>query len=80
MVYIRSTIPDSVDSPKKVVDFAVLKSKEFQSEACLILNRKKSIWFNRDGSLKFEDKNGVGVAGPFMSVGGKQFIFSGDFS
>lgn len=77
-VYFKVDIPDYVDSPEKAVELAASKSKELNFESCLILNRKKSVWFNCDGSLKFEEEKEDGVTGPFMSVGSKQFIFQGD--
>ena len=73
-VYIRVDIPDDMDSDEKAIDFAVSQALHFKSESCLILSRKKSIWFNRDGSLKFTEENQDGVFLPFMSVGNKQFV------
>lgn len=73
-VYIRVDIPDDMDSDEKAIDFAVSQALHFKSESCLILSRKKSIWFNGDGSLKFTEENQDGVFQPFMSVGNKQFV------
>lgn len=73
-VYVRDSIPDEIDSDEKAVDFAASRALLFQSESCLILSRKKSIWFNRDGTFKFEEENQDGVFQPFMSVGHKQFV------
>ena len=52
-------------------------AEAYEFEACLILNRRESIWFKRDGSLKFDrtDKTGI-VATPHMSLGNKQFVFA----
>ena len=74
-VYIRVDIPDEIDSDEKAVDFAASRALHFKSESCLILSRKKSIWFNPDGSLKFTEENQDGVSQPSMSVGNKQFVF-----
>ena len=74
-IYISISIPDYVNSDEKAVDLAISKSKEFNFEACLILSRRECIWFNRDGSLKFEESNEYGVIQPYMSAGNKQFIF-----
>lgn len=77
-VYFKVDIPDYVDSDEKAVQLAISKSKKLNFESCLVLNRRKSVWFNSDGSLKFEEKNQDGVFQPFMSVGSKQFIFQGE--
>ena len=77
-VYFKVDIPDDVDSPEKAVQLAASKSKELNFESCLILSRKKSIWFDCDGSLKFEEEKRDGVFQPYMSVGNKQFIFKGE--
>ncbi len=75
-IYLGAKIPDEIDDQEKALKYAASMAKEYEFEACLILNRRESIWFKRDGSLKFDrtDKTGI-VATPYMSVGGKAFYF-----
>jgi hypothetical protein len=75
-IYLGAIIPDEIDNQEKALEYAASMAKEYKSEACLILNRRESIWLKRDGSLKFEttDKTGI-LATPYMSVGNKQFVF-----
>ena len=75
-IYLGARIPDEIDNQEKALEYAASMAKEYEFEACLILNRRESICFKRDGSLKFDrtDKTGI-VATPHMSVGNKQFVF-----
>ena len=76
-IYLGARIPDEIDNQEKALEYAASMAKEYEFEACLILNRRESVWFKRDGSLKFDrtDKTGI-VATPHMSVGNKQFVFA----
>ena len=75
-IYLGAKIPDEIDNQEKASKYAASMAKEYEFEACLILNRRESKWFRRDGSVKFEttDMTGI-VATPCMSVGNKQFVF-----
>lgn len=75
-IYLGAKIPNEIDNQEKAVKYAASRVKEYRSETCLILNRRESMWFKRDGSLKFKgiDKTGI-VATPYMTVGNKQFVF-----
>ena len=75
-IYLGAQIPDEIDNEEKALEYAASMAKEYEFESCLILNRRESIWFKRDGSLKFDrtDKTEV-AATPYMSVGNKQFVF-----
>ena len=75
-IYLGAKIPDEIDNRENACEYAASMAKEYEFEAGLILNRRESKWFRRDGSLKFEttDMTGI-VATPCMSVGNKQFVF-----
>ena len=75
-IYLGAQIPDEFDNRENACEYAASMAKEYEFEAGLILNRRESKWFKRDGSLKFDrtDKTGI-VATPHMSVGNMQFVF-----
>ena len=75
-IYLGARIPDEINNREKATEYAASMAKEYKSEVCLVLNRRESVWFKRDGSLKFyrTDKTEV-AATPYMSVGNKQFVF-----
>ena len=75
-IYLGAQIPDEIDNRENACEYAASMAKEYEFEAGLILNRRESKWFKRDGSLKFDrtDKRGI-VATPHMSVGNMQFVF-----
>jgi len=75
-IYLGAQIPDEIDNRENACEYAASMAKEYEFEAGLILNRRESKWFKRDGSLKFDrtDKTGI-VATPHMSVGNMQFVF-----
>ena len=75
-IYLGAQIPDEIDNRENACEYAASMAKEYEFEAGLILNRRESKWFKRDGSLKFDrtDKTEV-AATPYMSVGNKQFVF-----
>jgi hypothetical protein len=76
-VYKLVKIPDHINDPDEAIQFASGMAKEWGRDACLSINRKESIWFREDGTIKFRSIAQPGVPNiPYSSVGGKAFHFA----
>lgn len=75
-VYKMVKIPDHIKDADESIEFASSVAKEWGRDACLALNRKESIWFRDDGTIKFKSVSEPGIPNiPYSSVGGKAFYF-----
>jgi len=75
-VYKLIKIPDYIKDADEAIEFASGIAKEWGRDACLALNRKESIWFRDDGTMKFKSVSQPGIPNiPYSSVGGKAFYF-----
>jgi hypothetical protein len=75
-VYKIIKIPDHIKDADEAIAFAAGVAKEWGRQACLSINRKESIWFKEDGTIKFKSiaQPGVPIT-PYSSIGGKSFYF-----
>lgn len=75
-VYKLVKIPDHIKDADGAIEFASGVAKEWGRAACLAINRKESIWFKEDGTIKFRSTAQPGIPNiPFSSIGGKSFYF-----
>ena len=75
-VYKIIKIPDHINDADKSIEFASGIAKEWGRDACLSLNRKESVWFREDGTIKFRSIAQPGIPNiPYSTVGGKSFHF-----
>jgi hypothetical protein len=75
-VYKLVKIPDHINKTDKAIEFASNVAKEWKRDACLALNRKESIWFKEDGTIKFRSTAQPGIPNiPYSTIGGKAFHF-----
>ncbi len=79
-VYLTEPIPESLQTEEEFIAYARKVTKEIGVEACLALSRKESLWFGRDGELRFKSNARPGVPNiPYMTVGGsRRFLFRSD--
>jgi hypothetical protein len=75
-VYKLIKIPDHINDPDEAIEFASGIAMEWGRLVCLSINRKESIWFREDGTIKFKSLSEPGISNiPYSSVGGKSFYF-----
>ncbi|MGC8603766.1 MAG: hypothetical protein ACP5VS_08775 [Desulfomonilaceae bacterium] len=75
-IYRKVKIPEEIKNHEDTIRFAGNLAKQRKTKACLVLNRKESVYFWEDGTLKFKTTTAGGRPHiPHTSVGNRAFYF-----
>lgn len=78
-VYLRRQLPDDALTPAAAEVYASGFAKDHASahwEVCLVLSRRKSVWFDTQGQVKWRSEARPGVPNsPFMTLQGRRVPF-----